>query len=317
MSENHPPSSRSIDPRAFRQALGAFPTGVTVMTTQAEDGRDIGLTVNSFNSVSLDPPLVLWSLSNSASSRQAFDEVEHFAVHVLTARQEDLATRFATPDIDRFAGLGVERGIGNVPLLRECAARFVCRIAYRYEGGDHLIIVGEVLSFDRREEPVLAFHGGKYALAYEKAVHPNRPRDDDAGGAPIVQKNALNMLLGVAYRHLVENLDPHLQARGLNEADFWTLNMVGAESGRDAARLNKLLGFREELVTKDVLDRLAGEGLVSLGEGVSLTEKGRQVLMELEAEAKSVETNAEAGLDYAEALLLHQLLRRLIFSMRG
>lgn len=309
-----------IEARDFRRALGAFPTGVTIVTARSPDGADVGLTVNSFNSVSLDPPLILWSLAKSSVSMQAFEDAETFVIHVLAASQEELATRFATRNVDRFAGLDIARGNGGAPLIPGCAALFECRKAHLYEGGDHVIFVGEVLEFDRSDKPVLAFHGGKYALALQKSI-PARAQVPNETLEPAIDMNGLNVLLGVAYHHLLVNLEPHLARRGLSEQDYWLLQMIGSEEGRSLAQLNSLLRFGPEFITVADGETLRAGGLIRLdGAGTAatatLTEKGKQTLVELGAVAKSVETAAEANLDYAEASLLHQLLRRLIFSMR-
>lgn len=161
--------------RRFRIALGAFATGVTIVTTRDADGRDIGLTCNSFNSVSLDPPMVLWSLAKSARSLPAFIAASHFAVHVLAANQEELSLRFATRGSAKFAGLDLERGAGQTPLLGGCSARFQCRTAFRHEAGDHMIFVGEVEAFDRSDLPELLFHRGRYSLAVPKPSAPVPP----------------------------------------------------------------------------------------------------------------------------------------------
>src|SRR5512146_769221 len=107
--------------RRFRDALSVFATGVTIVTTRDRDGRDVGLTANSFNSVSLDPPMVLWSLAKSSRNLPAFLAAAHFAVHVLAADQEELSLRFATRGSEKFSGLDVERGPSQVPLLRGCS----------------------------------------------------------------------------------------------------------------------------------------------------------------------------------------------------
>src|SRR6185437_2508362 len=161
--------------RRFRNALGAFATGVTIVTTREADGRDVGLTANSFNSVSLDPPMVLWSLAKNSRSLPAFLEASHFAVHVLAANQEELSLRFATRGADKFSGLDIDRGPQQVPLLHGCSARFVCRTAFRHEAGDHMIFVGEVEAFDRSDLPELLFHRGRYALAVPKPSAPVPP----------------------------------------------------------------------------------------------------------------------------------------------
>src|SRR5687767_15380608 len=108
--------------RSFRNALGAFATGVTVVSTRSADGIDVGLTVNSFNSVSLDPPMVLWSLARSAMSLTVFTEAKYFTVHLLAADQQELSDRFARRGADKFAGLDLERGIGGIPLIKGCSA---------------------------------------------------------------------------------------------------------------------------------------------------------------------------------------------------
>ena len=151
-----------IDPRALRDALGCFTTGVTVVTAKSKSGRPYGVTVNSFNSLSLDPPLVLWSLSQHSGSYSAFVEAGHFAVHVLCEGQEHLCLQFARSAIDRFTGIELGEGLGEVPLLPDVAALFECRSLYRYWGGDHVIFIGRV---DRchqwPERKPLVFHQGQ------------------------------------------------------------------------------------------------------------------------------------------------------------
>lgn len=157
-------SQAAFDPSLFRKALGSFATGVTVVTTSGTAGEDIGLTANSFNSVSLDPPMILWSLARSSLSLPAFRSAQHFAVHILGEDQEDISGRFARRGEDKFAGVELERGPSAIPMLKNFAARFVCRTAYQYEGGDHIIFVGEVVELDQRARAPLLFHGGQYRL---------------------------------------------------------------------------------------------------------------------------------------------------------
>lgn len=162
---------KMVDSRQFRQALGAFATGVTIVTTRDRDGNDVGLTVNSFNSVSLEPPLVLWSLARSSEQlMSAFADATHFAVHVLAADQEALSNRFASRGIDKFAGLATHRGIDGIPLLAGCAACFQCQTVQRYAGGDHQIFIGEVVDFENFQLPPLLFHAGQYAELAAKAA---------------------------------------------------------------------------------------------------------------------------------------------------
>jgi flavin reductase (DIM6/NTAB) family NADH-FMN oxidoreductase RutF len=153
----------SFSPPEFRAALGMFATGVTIVTARAANGRLVGLTANSFNSVSLHPPLVLWSLFHAAASVAVFSSGSHYAINILAADQQELARRFATKDVDRWAGVQYADGAGGAPLLAGAAATFQCFNRSRYEEGDHVIFVGEVEHCTHRAgaSPLL-FHGGKY-----------------------------------------------------------------------------------------------------------------------------------------------------------
>lgn len=153
----------SFSPAEFREALGMFATGVTVVTARSIQGHYVGLTANSFNSVSLTPPLVLWSLARSAGSMAAFSAGSHYAINILSADQQDLAKQFAAREGDRFAGVRFETGSGGAPLIEGAAATFECFNRSRYEEGDHVIFVGEVeRCWHRPGASPLLFHGGKF-----------------------------------------------------------------------------------------------------------------------------------------------------------
>jgi flavin reductase (DIM6/NTAB) family NADH-FMN oxidoreductase RutF len=161
------PPTKALAPtfssRDFRAALGMFATGVTIVTARDANGVPVGLTANSFNSVSLSPPLVLWSLSRSAGSMPAFTRGSHYAINILAAEQHALAERFASKQHDRFAGVAYREGVGGAPLLDGAAAVFECFNRSQYEEGDHVIFVGEVERCMRREGAhPLIFHGGSY-----------------------------------------------------------------------------------------------------------------------------------------------------------
>ena len=154
-----------IDGKDFRAALGTFPTGVCLITTLGPDGQRAGLTVNSFSSVSLDPPMVLWSLARTANCAPVFRDAEHFAINVLGADDAALSTHFAKPGADKFA-LFSERflkGIADVPVLQGAVATFECHSRHRYYGGDHIILIGNVERYVWCEAPPLVFHRGRYA----------------------------------------------------------------------------------------------------------------------------------------------------------
>lgn len=159
---SQPPITHQEFTRAFRDTLGMFATGVAVVATRAPSGDPIGLTVNSFNSVSLDPPLIVWSMSLHLPSLPVFENCEYYSVNVLAADQQHLSQTFASRADNKFAGLEIDDGLYGVPLLRQCCARFECRNTIRYEGGDHLVFVSEVVRFDREDRPPLIFHAGAY-----------------------------------------------------------------------------------------------------------------------------------------------------------
>ena len=145
----------------FRSALGMFATGVTIVTARTADGRCVGLTANSFNSVSLDPPLVLFSLHRAAYSLGAFTDGGHFAVNILSETQRELSQRFAKALVDKWSGVDYEIWETGAPILKGCIAAFECRTRALYDGGDHVIFLGEVLRLRCEIEgrPLLYYRG--------------------------------------------------------------------------------------------------------------------------------------------------------------
>ena len=147
----------------FRASLGMFATGVTIVTARTDSGELVGLTANSFNSVSLSPPLVLWSLAHAAGSMAAFSNGRHYAINVLAADQQALAEQFAARGTDRWQGVGFTSGVSGAPLLDGAAASFECFNRSQYAEGDHVIFVGEVERCSHRAEASpLLFHGGRF-----------------------------------------------------------------------------------------------------------------------------------------------------------
>lgn len=155
-----------IDPRALRDAFGRFATGVTVVTMLDDEGRPTGVTVNSFSSLSLEPPLLLFSLGSNQVSMRWLREGTPFTVNVLARGQDDVAWQFAKPSDDKFEGIASEEARIGVPCIAGCLARFECRVWALYPGGDHEIVVGEVLNLEAGEgEPMLFYRGAMAQLA--------------------------------------------------------------------------------------------------------------------------------------------------------
>ena len=147
---------------ALRRSLGRFATGVTVVTCSSTDGRPRGITANSFSSVSLQPPQVLWNIAKVSNSLQAYLEAEHFAVHVLGEHQQALSEHFARTDHTIYEGVDYFLSPDNVPIIRDALARFDCRTERIHDSGDHFIIVGEVLAHEAGDGKPLLFYAGEY-----------------------------------------------------------------------------------------------------------------------------------------------------------
>ena len=152
--------------RHFRDALGQFATGVTVICARNPAGRYIGFTANSFNSLSLNPPLIAWSLADGGPTAAALQSADRYAVNVLAHDQVELARRFSRPHADRFAGVPYRIGAAGAPLIEGCIAWFECRHHAQYRTGDHMLFIGEVETCERRNGIGLVFHHGRYATTH-------------------------------------------------------------------------------------------------------------------------------------------------------
>ena len=161
----------------FRRALGQFATGVTVVTTCTAEGTPVGVTVNSFNAVSLEPPLVVWSLSLAASTHPVFRDCPRYLVHVLSAGQLEVARQFAQRGIDRFAGLAWQVSDAGLPQIEGCVARFQCVHRNRHLEGDHLVMIGAVERFVTLGGAPLIFHDSRYITDLREARLPKVLRD--------------------------------------------------------------------------------------------------------------------------------------------
>jgi 3-hydroxy-9,10-secoandrosta-1,3,5(10)-triene-9,17-dione monooxygenase reductase component len=296
----------NVDPPIFRKALGAFPTGVTIVTARGTDGRDVGVTANSFNSVSLEPPMVLWSLNRSSSSLRAFTESTGFAVHILAANQQALSDRFASRAEDRFADLTFERGIGGAPLLAGCAAQFQCRLAFRYDGGDHEILVGEVVALSHSALPPLVYHGGRYGAVTGLTAGVSVDEQGRGGGE-------LMHLLSRAYHVLFAAEREEFTQRGLTEESYLVLRLLGTRDHQSLDALARLVATAGRTLTEATMAALSERDEVTCEpDGVyRLTSGGRRTMLELAAVRLAMEEAALQPFDRSEVDLLKSLLRRL------
>lgn len=311
-------TQKGFDPQDFRAALGTFTTGVTIITTRDAHGQPVGITANSFNSVSLNPPLVLWSLARNARSVDAFSTSRHWNVHVLSAEQEALSGRFARQGEDKFAGLELDEGISKAPLLKACTARFQCRTAFSYDGGDHLIFIGEVLAYDRSDLPPLVFQGGQYALAARK------PREEvRLGAAPppdcSYTEDLLGYLLGRGHYQMLHALRQLLSTQALDERSFFILSVLSIRDNLTLQEINTFIGYTGMLATAESMSALESQRLVALERQSAsvryvLTADGREASLRQIALAKAVEEDIAAKLGPGDTMALKLLLKRLIAS---
>lgn len=311
-------AANHFDAAEFRKALGSFATGVTIITTRAPDGTPMGLTANSFNSVSLNPPLVLWSLANTSMSLPAFRAARHWAVHVLATDQEDLSARFARRGEDKFAGLEVELGVGDVPLLKACSARFQCKTAFQYEGGDHVIFLGEVLAFDRNEMAPLVFHGGRYAHATRRDPLGAKPRSAHLEGS--FGDDFLGYLLGRSHFRMFAQIRQHLEQAHLSDQEFYVLSALTLKPALTVKDLDAGMAGVLDQNSHRAIESLLRHGLAretapeagAEGPAYELTEAGRDSALRVISAAKAVESQVLERLGAGEAPVLKSLLNRLL-----
>jgi flavin reductase (DIM6/NTAB) family NADH-FMN oxidoreductase RutF/DNA-binding MarR family transcriptional regulator len=265
----------AFDTRAFRRALGNFATGVTVVTAATASGRKVGVTANSFNSVSLDPPLVLWSIDKRSSSHEVFEEASHFAVNVLAADQIDLSNNFARPKDDRFAGIEYDPGEGGSPVFADCSARFHCEKFQQVDGGDHWIMIGKVVAFDDFGRSPLLYHQGAYSMV----LPHTRMTQREEGQAPSSHfqgrlSHNLYYLMTQALRIYQASYQPRQLSTGLRTSEARMLMVLENDAGLNIADLQREVAMPAREIEEAVAN-LKRKGLVNdEGDRVRLTVKG-------------------------------------------
>ncbi|PYY72435.1 flavin oxidoreductase [Pseudomonas jessenii] len=267
--------SSAFDARAFRRALGNFATGVTVVTAADQNGRKVGVTANSFNSVSLDPPLILWSIDKRSSSHGVFEEATHFAVNVLAADQIDLSNNFARPKEDRFAEVDFEAGEGGAPVLADCSARFHCEKYQQVDGGDHWIMIGKVVAFDDFGRSPLLYHQGAYSM-----VLPHTRMTKNGEGQPPSShfqgrlSHNLYYLMTQALRAYQASYQPLQLSTGLRTSEARMLMVLENDAGLGLTDLQREVAMPVREIEEAVAN-LTRKGLVcDEGNRLRLTAKG-------------------------------------------
>ena len=295
----------------FRAALGAFATGVTVITTLSGDGEPVGVTVSSFNSVSLDPPLVLWSLAKNSLSKDAFCTSGHFAIHVLSSSQHDLSNSFAKSGADKFSGVSWRNGETKSPVLDEYAALFECTTVHQYEGGDHIILVGEVVGFDQRDEDPLVFHGGQYADARPKTFGEVEQGIDVNQGR--FTNEFLLYLISRAYFQSSQPTRAKLAELGLTQSEYMALAVLSMNAPANASEIVERLDHTGFAPDADRLGNMVSRGLLEQkGDQFDLSETGRIHLVSTLAVAKAFEDDLLDHFSAGEIADVKRVLKKLI-----
>jgi 4-hydroxyphenylacetate 3-hydroxylase, reductase component len=296
-------------PRSFRRALGQYATGVAVLSAEAE-GRQAFLTVNSFASVSLDPPLVLWSQRHGSTSRLVFEAASHFAINVLAEDQVETAARFARTEPDRARIEGLAAGAGGAPLLSGVAAVFECRRVAAHAGGDHVIWIGEVERYRCYDRAGLLFAQGRYAVAVDHPEAGPVGAPDPAGPHPL--DDVLLPLLLRAYAGLSADFERHREALGLDVDQSRVLAWLAAHPGGTPAAVAQatLLGV---VAAQDAMAGLVAKGLAEPRPPgtVAATPAGRERVAALTAQAAEHERARLAGFDAGTLDVVRAVLKAL------
>lgn len=272
-------SESTFDARAFRRALGNFATGVTIITAQDAEGQKVGVTANSFNSVSLDPPLILWSIDKKAHSLGVFQSASHFAVNILAADQIDISNHFARPQEDKFKGFDFAEGTAGMLLLNDCSARFHCERHQIIDAGDHFILIGKVIQFDDFGKAPLLYHQGAYStvMPHPKLAKLNSVSDDNPShqGQGRLSGN-LYYLLTQAVRSYQADYHPKQLATGLRTSEARMLLVLDSGFTDSMAGLLKEVAMPEAEIDLAV-DALQRKGLIAVdGTHITLTDKGKE-----------------------------------------
>jgi len=295
----------------FRNALGKFATGVTIITTLDSVGEPVGLTASSFNSLSLDPPLILWSLDKKALSMKAFEQAENFNVHVLTHKQSALSNHFARKGEDKFAGIDWECPEGGSPTLGDYAALFNCKTRFQYEGGDHIIFVGEVVGFQTRQAEPLIFRGGRYADVMEKPQEIETKTIDIETGT--FSRNFLLYLVARSHFQSFNPIREQFIKDGLSQVEYFCLSALSTGQEYSRQKLCNQLAHTGFEPDDEIFARLLRKELIAeSNETVSISTKGQELFVDLLESSHAVEEAIKNKFSDIELAQLRALLTKLV-----
>ncbi|MBR0832227.1 flavin reductase [Bradyrhizobium manausense] len=311
--------SPRVETDGFRRSLAEFATGVTVITTSV-DGERFGLTSNSFASVSLDPPLVLWSIRRESKSFAAFTACSHFAVNILAEDQIELSQRFARSGPDKFRELDCLAGEGDAPLFATAAASFECVCRQTYDGGDHLILIGEVLRYSRYERRPLLFVKGGYAVSAEHPDMRTFVAGRNAECSDNGEERVLSNLMIRAYSAIASRLERGRQMEGLGLTLMQARLLRAAATSPDRT-LDDLMPelFLDFNASRNLLESLMSLGLVAVDDRgqVRLTAEGEGRLQAIVAHARANEDILFKGIPDTDLATVRRVLNMMVAKQLG
>lgn len=300
-----------IDAREFRRCLGHYATGVSIMTGRQGDNL-YGMTVNSFASLSLEPPLILWSVKKTSASAPFFTTAEHFAVNVLSASQAEISSRFGSSHADKFDGVPWRSGATDTPLIEGCIAYLECSRDAVHDGGDHYIIVGKVEALNVCGGSPLVFFQGAYATVQDMpAAFNSAPHTEAAVFVPETDRTRFMGALSAAAYRVSTSFEKHRSSLGLDLGTARVLRQVG----RGVCTLNELNDRTslEPTTIRDAVDLCKTRGYLQVdnNQRLQLTEKGADKLRRLGELACIFAESALAGIDEGQVREATELLESL------
>jgi flavin reductase (DIM6/NTAB) family NADH-FMN oxidoreductase RutF/DNA-binding MarR family transcriptional regulator len=320
-------TSQNFNPRELRNCLGEFTTGVTVITCNTEDGTPVGVTANSFSALSLEPPLVLWSLAKKSGSLALFKAHGYFAVNILSNEQQDCALAFSRPSADRFSGVTFDLGSNRLPMLQNCLAYFVCKVTQALDQGDHVLFIGEVLEFSQGQKQndtpklPLVFSRGKFADLAPEAIVAATTGAMETGHTITFYKDYLPYLLARAANDSASHFHARLKSHGLNMLAWRVLASLSDGIAWTVNDLCRVSIAKQPTISK-LLDRLEDQRLIKRNTDtddarkvmVTLTKAGIAKIKPVIAEAQGYGESLSGNFSQGELDALKATLKKLIDS---
>lgn len=304
----------NIQSADYRQALGTFATGVTVVTATSSTGELAGLTANSFTSVSLDPPLILWCLGNTSDNLAVFQNAPYFAINILAADQKEISNHFAKRQKDKFVSMQYRTGKGGAPLLDGCVTWLQCKMIARHEVGDHHVFIGEVEHLETSGRETLLYHQGSYAMSLplpESGSNMDTTADPEQG----IEEDLYTLMLQAIHTYQ-ERFESRQHQYAATNYEARVLLLLREQERHALDELSRKVQL-PKVETEAILLQMEHQGMLIIGRNsdgiyVMLTEAGKNNATMLWKLARQHEADALGVLGKGQAEAFRRGLRRLI-----